>query len=244
LDLDITDMPPTSVETATPRPPTSPRSPRPPRSPAVRSSDGTANGAANGGEKPRIDGRVARSQRTVTHIVQALLELLERDGDLRPTAHQVARRAGVSRRALYLHFDSLDVLFATAASRRASEVFSAWETPPLDTPLPGRIDWFVRHWSALCEALLPLHRAAALYEPFSEEVQATFDRARIWGRSAVELVFRPELASTPAQDRETLARALHHITSWTGWNDLRCHGASVDEAAAAMQRLLTALLDN
>jgi TetR/AcrR family transcriptional regulator of autoinduction and epiphytic fitness len=239
LDLDITDMPPTSVENALHQSP---------RSPAVRpvegATNGTANGTANGAAKPRIDGRVARSQRTVTHIVQALLELLERDGDLRPTAHQVARRAGVSRRALYLHFDSLDVLFATAAERRATEVFSAWESPTLDTPLSHRIDWFVRRWSALCEELLPLHRAAAVYEPFSSQVQETFERARQWGRSAVELVFLAELASGSPADRDTLARALHHVTSWTGWNDLRCQGASVDQASAAMKRLLTALLDN
>jgi TetR/AcrR family transcriptional regulator of autoinduction and epiphytic fitness len=223
LDLDITDMPPTSIEAPSPGHP-------------------TVVGSVDEARKPRIDGRVARSQRTVAHIVQALLELLEQDGDLRPTAHQVACRAGVSRRALYLHFDSLDVLFATAAERRASEIFSAWETPPPDAPLLRRIDWFVRHWSALCEAIVPLHRAAEVYEPFSSEVEETFDRARAWGRSAVELVFLPELACSSHDDRDTLARALHHVTSWTGWNDLRRQGASVKEAEAAMQRLLTALL--
>jgi TetR/AcrR family transcriptional regulator of autoinduction and epiphytic fitness len=195
-------------------------------------------------DKPHIDGRAARSQRTIAHIVQALLDLLERDGALRPTAHEVAQRAGVSRRALYLHFDSLEALFAKAAERRAAEICAAWEPPALDMPLSERIDSFVRHWSALCEALLPLLDAAALYEPVSRQVRATFDRSRCWARSAAELAFQPELSSSSGEDRDTLTRALHHVTSWMGWNDLRRQGADVDQAGRAMRRLLHALLAN
>jgi AcrR family transcriptional regulator len=192
--------------------------------------------------KPHVDGRVARSHRTISHIVHALLELLERDRALRPTANQVARRAGVSRRALYLHFDSLETLFATAAEQRAGEICAAWEHPAPDMPLDERIDWFVRRWSALCEGLISLHDAAALYEPVSPQVRATFDRGRCWARHSVELAFQPELAGSTGEDRDTLARALHHVTSWTGWSDLRRQGADVDQAARAMRRLLHALL--
>ena len=194
-------------------------------------------------DKPHIDGRVARSQRTISHIVKALLDLLERDQAFRPTAHQVARQAGVSRRALYLHFDSLEALFATAAERRASEICAAWEPPALDMPVRERIDWFVRRWSALCEGLLSLQQAAALYEPVSPQVRATLDRGRCWARTAAELAFLPELTSTSGEDRATLSRALHHVTSWTGWSDLRRQGADVEQASRAMRRLLHALFD-
>jgi AcrR family transcriptional regulator len=192
--------------------------------------------------RPHVDGRVARSQRTISHIVHALLELLERDRALRPTANQVARRAGVSRRALYLHFDSLEDLFATAAERRAGEICAAWDPPTHDMPVAERIDWFVRRWSALCEGLLALQEAAALYEPVSEQVRATFDRGRCWARCAAEHAFQPELAASSGEDRITLTRALHHVTSWTGWSDLRRQGADVEQASRAMRRLLHALL--
>jgi TetR/AcrR family transcriptional regulator, regulator of autoinduction and epiphytic fitness len=192
--------------------------------------------------KPRIDGRLARSQRTIEHIVRALLELLEHEGDLRPTAHQVARRAGVSRRALYLHFDSLEELFATAAQRRAAEVCSTWEAPPADTPLPERIDVFTQRWSALSEALLPLRKAAAIYEPFSVQVSSTFERTRRWARSAAELVFLPELDACSPTERAGYRTALHHITSWSGWDDLRRQGAAVETARSTQQLLLTRLL--
>lgn len=174
--------------------------------------------------------------------MRALLELLEHEGDLRPTAHQVARRAGVSRRALYLHFDSLEELFATAAQRRAAEVCGTWEAPASGTPLPERIDVFTHRWSALSEALLPLRKAAAIYEPFSVQVSSTFERTRRWARSAAELVFLPELDACEPTERAGYRAALHHITSWSGWDDLRRQGAAVETARSTQQLLLTRLL--
>jgi AcrR family transcriptional regulator len=214
--------------------------------PAVLGSDtpvpSTAKPPSRPPERPRIDGRLARSQRTIEHIVQALLELLERDRELRPTAHEVARRAGVSRRAVYLHFDSLEALFATAAERRASEVTATWSPPPHGTPLDERIDWFALHWSTLCETLLPIHQAATVQEPESPQLSATLDRARQWSRSAVERVFQPELSATPEDDRAALATALHHVTSWYAWDDLRRQGTHIDQARAALRQILRALL--
>jgi AcrR family transcriptional regulator len=202
----------------------------------------TAKPPTRPAERPRIDGRLARSQRTIEHIVQALLDLLERDRELRPTAHEVARRAGVSRRAVYLHFDSLEALFATAAERRASEVCATWKPPPHGTPLDERIDWFAEQWSKLCETLLPIHQAATVQEPESPQLSATLDRARRWSRSAVELVFLPELSAIPEDQRAALATALHHVTSWYAWSDLRRQGTDVEHAQAALQQILQALL--
>jgi AcrR family transcriptional regulator len=193
-------------------------------------------------ERPRIDGRLARSQRTIEHIVLALLELLERDRELRPTAHEVARRAGVSRRAVYLHFDSLEALFATAAERRATEVTATWKPPPHSTPLDERIDWFALQWSTLCETLLPIHQAATVQEPESPQLSATLDRARQWSRDAVEHLFLPELSAQPDDQRAPLATALHHVTSWYAWDDLRRQGTDIEQARAALRQILRALL--
>jgi len=110
------------------------------------------------------------------------------------------------------------------------------------TPLADRIDWFTQHWTELAEALRPLRQAAAVYEPFSPQVQETFDRARQWARSAVELVFLPELSARTAHERVPLATALHHVTSWSGWDELQRPGADTGDASAAVRLLLHALL--
>jgi AcrR family transcriptional regulator len=214
-----------------------------PETPAASPAKPPPRAAERTGERPRIDGRLARSQRTIEHIVQALLDLLERDRALKPTAHEVARRAGVSRRAVYLHFDSLEALFATAAERRASEAAATWKPPPHGTPLDERIEWFAQQWSTLCETLLPIRRAAIVQEPESPQLKATLDRARRWSRSAVELVFLPELSAVPESERPALATALHHVTSWYAWDDIRRQGTDIDEARNALQQILSALLD-
>ena len=220
----------------------SPRAVRPPGPNRPSTSHSPAPPRKERNDHKGIDGRIARSLRTTDHIVEALLDLLERDGDLRPTVHQVADRAGVSRRAVYLHFDSLEALFATAVERRATEVCSSWQAPPPDTQLDERIEWFTHHWSVLSEALRPLRQAAAVHEPFSPQVHETFDRARRWARSAVELVFLPELTARAAHDRAPLRAALHHVTSWSGWDDLHRQGADDAEASAAVRLLLRSLL--
>ena len=222
----------------------SPRVGRPagPNRPATPAPHAPASPRKERNDHKGIDGRIARSLRTTDHIVEALLDLLEHDGDLRPTVHQVADRAGVSRRAVYLHFDSLETLFATAVARRATEVCSTWQTPPADTSLDERIEWFTHHWSVLSEALRPLRQAAAIHEPFSPQVHETIDRARRWARSAVELVSLPELSARTAHDGPPLRAALHHVTSWSGWDDLHRQGADIAEASAAVALLLRALL--
>jgi AcrR family transcriptional regulator len=192
--------------------------------------------------EPPCDGRVARSHRTYDLLIHAFLEMLERDGHLRPTAGQVARRAGVSRRALYVHFETIDELIARAIERRAVELCTEWETPPTEAPLSDRVARFCEHWSELCEALVPLRRATAVHEPFSPQVSAVRDHTRQWARAAVERTFLPELASSSDEERVALARALHHATSWSAWDELRVQGIDIEAACDAMHRLLDALL--
>src|SRR5690606_27488921 len=65
------------------------------------------------------DGRLTRAARTRASVVEALLTLND-EGNLRPTARDIATKAGVSLRSLYVHFDDLEALFL-AASRRQGE---------------------------------------------------------------------------------------------------------------------------
>lgn len=193
-------------------------------------------------DRPPEDGRVARSYRTIEKIIQAMLELLEREGEKRPTADQVATRAGVSRRALYLHFDSLEVLFARAFQRRISDVFADLHPPAVDSPLEVRIDWFAESWSKLLERLLPYNRASAQYEPLSPDVSSTLESIRAWMRAVTESVFQPELSACSDEERALLVTSLHYLTSCTAWANVRDQGADAGQAGQALHRLLHTLL--
>jgi AcrR family transcriptional regulator len=64
------------------------------------------------------DGRATRAERTRIAVVDALLSLNEQ-GNLRPTAREIAAEAGVSLRSIYVHFDDVEALFIAAAIRHA-----------------------------------------------------------------------------------------------------------------------------
>ena len=193
--------------------------------------------------QPRqCDGRVSRSHRTVERSFKALFELVEQDGHLRPSAHQVAKRAGVSRRCLYLHFETIEDLFAAAFERRVGEVVCSWESASPAMPLDRRIDLFCERWISLVDALNPLRRAASVQEPFSYRIADALRRARRWTESTVEEVFMPELSARADVDRTRLQAALHHATSWSAWGDRRQQGVGLCEALDGMRQLLQTLL--
>ena len=69
----------------------------------------------------QVDGRTLRGERTRSAIVEALIGLLH-DGEERPTAKQIAQRAGVSVRSIFQHFDDLEGLYADLVKVQAARV--------------------------------------------------------------------------------------------------------------------------
>ena len=67
-----------------------------------------------------LDGRERRSARSREAIVQALFGLIG-SGVLRPTAQQVAERAGVGIRSVFRHFADMESLFAEMNARLQAE---------------------------------------------------------------------------------------------------------------------------
>ena len=68
-----------------------------------------ASNAAGETAPARPDGRRASRERNRIAVVDALLDLYA-EGNLRPGAGEVARRAGLSRRSVFRYFDDLDDL--------------------------------------------------------------------------------------------------------------------------------------
>src|SRR5438477_2779518 len=90
-------------------------------------------------EEGTQDGRLLRSERARAAVVDALLALIE-EGNLKPTAPQIAERAGVSLRLVFHHFRDLDDLFITAAERHISRVLPTVHPAPTTGPLPERLE--------------------------------------------------------------------------------------------------------
>ena len=69
----------------------------------------------------KIDGRTARARRTREAIVDATLALLDA-GNLRPSADEIAERAGVSPRSIFQHFGDRETLQRAVGARQTERV--------------------------------------------------------------------------------------------------------------------------
>lgn len=172
----------------------------------------------------------------------ALLDLFEA-GELRPTAAQIAQRAGVSLRSVFQHFESLETLFAAAADLQMERLAPLLEPIPRDGPFAGRLATFVTRRARVLEAIAPVRRASLRMEPFSHEVRTRLEVARGRGRREAERVFATELAALPVAERREVAAALGAAASWSNWEHLRRHqGLGVDRARRVMARMLASAL--
>jgi TetR/AcrR family transcriptional regulator, regulator of autoinduction and epiphytic fitness len=188
------------------------------------------------------DGRSARAARTRDAVVEALLSLLD-EGNFRPTARQVAERAGVSLRSVYVHFDDLEDLFSAAAHHHFERVRDLVQSIPGDGPLETRLDAFVRQRERIHEASAQVRKAAVLQEPFSPALAEVLSLARKLSRAEIELVFAPELGRRKGADRERLAVELEVVANASTWESLRLqHALSAEDARGTVARILRALL--
>jgi AcrR family transcriptional regulator len=188
------------------------------------------------------DGRSLRAGRTREAIVDALFALLE-EGEVQPTGDQIAERAGVSLRSVFLHFQGREQLFAAITERQVARIAPLFEPLDAEAPLAARIDAFCEQRARVLEAVTPLRRAALLMEPRSELVARKLGEVRAGKRAQAEWLFARELAACPDAERGALTAALGAACDWNAWQSWRAHqGLSPAAARAAMRRTLRALL--
>jgi AcrR family transcriptional regulator len=192
--------------------------------------------------EPTSDGRSARTHRTRDAVVESLLAWL-RDGNLRPTAKDIAERAGISVRSVYVHFDDLDDLFCAASEHQGALVADLVREIPATGSFDERLTAVVEQRIRVFEAILPVQRAAALQEPFSPTLQTILRTMRDYQRSEIERVFAAELDRVPPVTRSAVLDAAHLVAVEESWAQLRGpHGLDVARSRTALETALRALL--
>lgn len=189
-----------------------------------------------------LDGRTARSQRTLRIISDAHIGLIN-DGELKPSAKQIAARAGVSVRALWDHFKDMESLMSNTAARQLSEQDEAFEPVPVGLPLAERLAAFSRQRAVILEAIAPLARAADVQRPFSAALQQNLQENLKRMRDDVERLFAAELAELEPPHRTLMVLSICAASHWANWKLLRDSlGQSADQARAVVENTLAALL--
>jgi TetR/AcrR family transcriptional regulator, regulator of autoinduction and epiphytic fitness len=188
------------------------------------------------------DGRTVRAERTRQALVDSLLGLLD-EGHLKPTAAEIAQRAGVSERSVFQHFPDREALFESVARQQYDRVMPTLRPIDASLPLDERIARFTEQRARLYELIAGVRRAALLIEHESPSVAGWLDTARKAKAAEVERVFKRELDALPGDDREPLRAALVTLCAWPAWESWRTHQRlGPGRARAAMATGIAALL--
>jgi len=190
----------------------------------------------------RVDGRALRRERSLERIAEAYLDLLT-EGALRPTADQLAARAGVSRRLIFSCYANLEELFAAVITRQAARLQTLVEAAEGPGTFEVRVRRFVKARVDLYEEIAPVRRAALLSPHGSPRIREALAAFRAHKRAQATRVFAPELARWSGAAGRQRRAAAHALTSFSGWSALHVEqGTSSAETRAILRRALRALL--
>lgn len=191
---------------------------------------------------PTEDGRRLRGARARTHLLDALLSLLE-EGNYSPSVQQISDRAGVSRRLVFHHFADAETMHMAFVERQNAALRDLFVPIPDSLPLPTRLLTLVEQRARIYERIQHTRRAGQIREHSAPFIHAGLAAFRQLKRMQVEAIFAPELHSCPDSVRPEIAAALGNAASFSTWDALRYQqGLSVDAASRVMGHLLMGVL--
>ena len=176
------------------------------------------------------DGRRRRSQDSRARIVAAMLDMVH-DGEMTPSAEQVAARAGVGLRTVFRHFKDMDSLYREMSRTIEAELQKAIDQPFVATTPSERIVELVHRRAAVYETITPFKRASDVHRQESRFLEADHARLVAMARDILRRELPPELA----RDRTTF-EILDLLLSFESWNRLRRdQGLSVRHAREVLE---------
>lgn len=198
-----------------------------------------SGGEGNPVAQAQIDGRTLRGERTRTSIVEALIGLLH-EGEERPTAKQIAQRAGVSVRSIFQHFDDLEGLYADLVKVQAARVEPLVQAMESGGDLTARCAALARQRAELFEAIRPIRHAVGTRARTSPVIAQRIRDLSARLESQVREQFAGELGDA---DGQMLAVAVDVLASFDAWDHLRSHhGLAPDEAEQVLRCSVERLL--
>jgi AcrR family transcriptional regulator len=205
---------------------------KPPTTTAATAAEPVAGDAA-----PSTDGRVNRGIATRKRIVDALTALVC-EGQLTPTAEQVAQRADVGLRTVFRHFDDMESLY-----REISRDVDAQVLPLLQVRLDAatwqaRVLQSIDRRSEIYDRTAAMHLAAQVHRHESPFLARNLMASATLQRDQLRLLL-PE----PVAQDVTLLDALDLVLSFEAWIRLRREqGLAAGPAREVMRLAVRALL--
>lgn len=187
-----------------------------------------------------FQGTPAAMRRRV-RAVDAFIDLVL-EGNLPPTAEQVAERAGISKATFFRYFESLNALRYDAGARMLERFPLLHVAEPGQGPLRERVERFVSRRVELWEnvhLLARLQRTMVLQDP---DAARMVDFVRELMVDQVREHFEPELQERSAAQRDDAAMLIAMITSVESWEQFRnTYGRSPSQTRRAWIQAIESL---
>ena len=183
------------------------------------------------------DGRLMRSQRSRQLIIDATLSLVE-EGNLVPTAQQVADHAKVGIRTVFRHFSDMESMFSTTHELNRATFEHLFIGGNRSGSVDERIVRVTEQRAHAFEVLKQKLLSTQARRWHSEVLRTNYARAQRRLRKDLD-DWLPELTKLPLAKRE----AVDAITSFENWHRLRAHQslsikASIEVIVQVLQLLL------
>jgi len=187
---------------------------------------------------PEDDGRRRRGADNRARIVAAMLDIV-REGEVAPSAEQVAARADVGLRTVFRHFQDMESLYREMSAEIEGELLATMATPFKADTWRGRVMELIERRGTVFDRIGPFQRASAVTRPRSKFLQE--DHARLVGASRMALL--AQLPVEVSADRP-LVEALDLLLSFEAWTRLRVEqGLSAGDAKAALAEAVGRLIN-
>lgn len=184
----------------------------------------------------------ARAEKSRAAIARAVVEMV-REGHRQLTAPDVAKRAGVSERLVYHHFNDMRSLFVEANKINAPVVEPLLTDLLFEGTFEERRDYYVKSRAKAYEFVTNNRNFAYHHAYISQDFGDVV--SLVWKREMAQIsrVFAPEIKAFSGDERAMREANLHVIASWNYWNTLRnFEGLSVAKAKAALAKAITLTL--
>ncbi len=166
-------------------------------------------------EPTQADGRRQRSVDSRTRIVQALLDLVG-EGEISPSAEQVAHRAQVGLRSVFRHFKDMDSLYSEMSQVIEAEIVKTFYRPHVGGTVAERLADLVSRRAGLFERIGPYRRASTTLAHRSSFLASKQKRMTAGLRKILEDALTPQILADGAK-----VEALDLLLSFDSWNRLR-----------------------
>ena len=185
-----------------------------------------------------VDGRRRRGQDNRARIAAAMMRIVQ-DGEVAPSAEQVATLADVGLRTVFRHFQDMDSLYREIARVKEAEVRVILDPPMQAQDWRGRLAEQIARRAQVFETIAPFRRAADAFKHRSKFLGSDYERLVTELRERLLRVLPKEIAATPAK-----VEALDLLMSFEAWARLRREqNLNPEVAQRVVERAVAAIVD-